>query len=77
MKKSKFSEVQIINILGEQEKGKSVSEICRDHGISQPTFYQWKSKYSGMEVSQVKKMKDLEAELSQYKKMYAELAHQN
>lgn len=77
MKKSKFSEVQIINILGEQDKGKSVSEICRDHGISQPTFYQWKSKYSGMEANQVKKMKDLEAELAQYKKMYAELAHQN
>jgi putative transposase len=49
-----------------------VSEICRELGISQPTFYQWKSKYSGMEVSQLKKLKELEQELSQYKKIVAE-----
>lgn len=77
MKKSKFNESQIVKILAEQEQGKSVTDICREHGISQPTFYQWKSKYSGMEVNQLKKMKELEAELAQYKKMYAELAHQN
>jgi putative transposase len=77
MKKSKFTESQIFNILAEQEQGKSVADICREHGISQPTFYQWKTKYSGMELNQVKKMKELEAELAQYKKMYAELAHQN
>jgi putative transposase len=72
MKKSKFNEVQIIAILDEQKKGKSVNDICREHGISQPTFYQWKSKYSGMEVNQLKKMKELEAELAQYKKIVAE-----
>lgn len=77
MKKSKFTGSQIVKILSEQEQGKSVTDICREHGISQPTFYQWKSKYSGMEVNQLKKMKELEAELAQYKKMYAELAHQN
>lgn len=72
MKKTKFTEAQIIGILKEQESGKKVTEICRDHGISQPTFYQWKSKYSGMEVNQLKKVKELEAELSQYKKIVAE-----
>lgn len=77
MKKSKFTESQIVKILAEQEQGKSVIDICREFGISQPTFYQWKAKYSGMEVNQLKKMKELEAELAQYKKMYAELAHQN
>ena len=68
MKKTKFTESQIIGILKEQEQGKSVAEICRSHGISQPTFYGWKSKFSGMEVNQVKRIKELEAELSQYKK---------
>ena len=53
MKKSNFSESQIIKILSSQEAGRSVSDICREHGISQGTFYKWKSKYSGMEVSQV------------------------
>lgn len=72
MKKSKFTESQILRILKEQESGKSVSDICREHGISQAAFYQWKSKYSGMEVNQLKRMKELEAELSQYKKIVAE-----
>lgn len=72
MKKSKFTEAQIIKILGEQQQGKAVGDICREHGISQPTFYQWKSKYSGLEVHQLKKMKELEAELAQYKKIVAE-----
>lgn len=72
MKKTKFTESQIVKILGEQESGKTVSDICRDHGISQPTFYQWKSKYSGMDVHQLKKLKELEHEISQYKKIVAE-----
>jgi putative transposase len=72
MKKIKFTESQIIGILKEQEAGKKVAEICRTHGVSQPTFYGWKSKYSGLEVNQVKRMKELEAELSQYKKIVAE-----
>lgn len=72
MKKTKFSESQILGILKEQEQGKKVSEICREHGISQPTFYSWKSKYSGMEIHQLKRVKELEAELAQYKKIVAE-----
>jgi putative transposase len=72
MKKSRFTESQIIAALNKQKQGLSVSEICRELGISQPTFYQWKSKYSGMEVSQLKKLKELEQELSQYKKIVAE-----
>jgi putative transposase len=72
MKKSKFTETQIIGILKQQESGKSVADICREHGISQGAFYQWKSKYSGLEVNQLKKLKDLEAELAQYKKIVAE-----
>lgn len=72
MKKTKFTESQIVGILKEQEQGKKVGDICREHGISQPTFYYWKSKYSGMEVSQLKRVKELEAELAQYKKIVAE-----
>ncbi|HEY4194785.1 MAG TPA: transposase [Mucilaginibacter sp.] len=72
MKKSKFTESQIIGILKKQEGGQSVADICREHGISQGTFYQWKSKYSGLEVNQLKRMKDLETELTQYKKIVAE-----
>ncbi|WP_421498021.1 transposase [Flavobacterium columnare] len=77
MKKSKFTETQIIKIISEQDKGKTVNEICREFGISQPTFYQWKSKYSGMEPNQLKQLKELEKELSQYKKIVAELTLQN
>lgn len=74
MKRTKFTESQIIGILKEQEQGKKMVDICREHGISQPTFYQWKSKYSGMDVHQLKRVKELEAELSQYKKIVAEQA---
>lgn len=77
MKKSRFTEAQIFGILKEQELGKPVGEICRTHGISQPTFYKWKSKYGGMEASQLKKMKEMESELAQFKKMYADLAFEN
>ncbi|MFV0180545.1 transposase [Empedobacter falsenii] len=77
MKKSKFSEVQIIKIISEQDKGKTVLEICREYGISQPTFYQWKSKYSGMDANQLKQLKEMEKELVQYKKIVAELTLQN
>lgn len=77
MKKSNFNETQIIKILSESSQGRTVSDICRDHGISQATYYNWKSKYSGMEASDVKKMKDMERELIQYKKIVAELTLQN
>ena len=56
----------------EQNQGKTVNEICREHGISQPTFYKWKSKYGGLEVQQLSKMKEMEKQLSQYKKIVAE-----
>jgi putative transposase len=72
MKKTKFTESQIIGILKQQESGQKVADICREHGISQPTFYQWKSKYSGLDVAHLKKMKEMEAELAQYKKIVAE-----
>ena len=74
MKRSRFTEPQIIKMLSEQEQGKSVSDICGTHGISQPTFYNWKSTQSGMSVKQLKKLKVLETELSSFKRMYAELS---
>lgn len=77
MKKTTFSESQIISILRSQESGRVVNDICREHGISQATFYNWKNKYSGMEVSQLKHLKELEHELAQYKKIVAELTLQN
>lgn len=77
MKKSRFTEHQIIAILKEADTGLKVQDVCRHHGISQATYYQWKSKYGGMEASDIKRLRDLEAELSQYKQMYAELAHEN
>lgn len=72
MKKTRFTESRIIGILRQQQTGMSVNDICREHGISQATYYNWKSKYSGLEVNQLKKLKELEAEVSQYKKIVAE-----
>ena len=77
MKKSRFTEPQIIKMLSEQEQGKNVSDICRTHGISQPIFYNWKSTYSDMSVNQFKKLKELETELSSLKRMDVELALEN
>jgi len=74
MKKSKFTPNQIVRILNEYESGKTASEVCRDHGISQPTLYSWKKKYGGMEASDLKKLKALEEENQKLKRMYAELA---
>ncbi|WP_286747555.1 transposase [Roseivirga sp. UBA1976] len=74
MRKSRFTESQIISILAQQEQGMKVSQICREHGISIPTFHNWKSKYSGMDVNQLRKLKELEAEHGRLKKMYAELS---
>ena len=76
MKRSKFSESKIISILNEQEKGRPVSDLCRDYGISQATFYKWKGKYGGMTVSQLKKLKELEEENSKLKQMYADVSLQ-
>lgn len=77
MKKTRFTETQIVSILKQQEGGLSVKDICREHSISEATFYNWKSKYGGMEASDVRRLKDLEEENAQLKKMYADLALDN
>lgn len=77
MKKTRFTESQIVSILKKQEAGTKVTDICREHGISEPTFYNWKAKYGGLQVSDVKRMKELEADNSRLKRMYAELSMQN
>jgi putative transposase len=77
MKKTRFTETQIVSILKQQEAGISTKEIAREHGISEATFYNWKSKYGGMETSDVKRLKDLEDEHSRLKRMYADLAMDN
>jgi len=77
MKRSRFSETQVVAILKEGEAGRPVAEICREHGISNATYYQWKSKYGGMEASELKRVKALEEENSRLKKMYADLALEN
>lgn len=72
MKKSRFTDSQIIAILKQAEAGTPVPELCREHGISSATFYKWRSKYGGMEASMVSRMKELEEENRRLKKMYAE-----
>lgn len=77
MRKSRFSESQVMAILGEGDAGLPVAEVCRKHGISNATYYQWKSKYAGMSANELKRVRDLEAENSRLKRMYAELALEN
>ena len=77
MKRGRFTETQIVSIVKEADAGARVKDICRRHGISDVTYYNWKSKYGGMQASDLKRLKETEAELSQYKKMYAELAREN
>ena len=72
MKKSRFTESQIFQILKEAEAGVPVAELCRKHGMSNATFYNWRSKYGGMDASAVKRLKELEEENARLKKMYAE-----
>ena len=69
MKRSRFTETQIISILNEADAGVKVKDICRKHGISDATYYTWKSKYGGMSASELKRMKEMEAELSRLKRL--------
>jgi putative transposase len=77
MKQTRFTESQIVNILKEAENGIAVADILRNHGISNSTFYKWRSKYGGLEASELKRVKELEQQLSEYKTMVAELSHDN
>ncbi len=77
MRKSRFSEQQIIAVLKEHEAGMSTSEVCRRHGISPPTFYSWKSKFGGLEVSEAKRLKALDEENRKLKKLLAEQVMDN
>ena len=72
MKKSRFTDSQIVAVLKQAEAGTPVPELCREHGISSATFYKWRSKFGGMEVSMVARMKELEDENRRLKKMYAD-----
>lgn len=74
MKKSKFGESQIVNILKEAEAGVSLEELSRQHGFSKATFYKWKAKYSGMDVSSLKRLRELEEENRRLKQMYIDLS---
>lgn len=77
MKKSRFTESQIVSILKEGEAGVGVAELARKHGISRATYFNWRSKYSGVTVSELKRMKELEAENAKLKRLYAEMALEN
>ena len=77
MKRSRFTETQIIAILKEADSGVMVKDVCRKYGISDATYYNWKSKYGGMSASDLKRLKEMERELSQLKRMYADMALEN
>lgn len=77
MKKSRFTESQIIAVLKEGEAGMPVAELCRKHGINNAAYYLWKSKYSGVQVSELQRLRELEAENAKLKRMFAHLALEN
>ena len=77
MKRSRFTEHQILAALKEAQAGATVNDLCRRHGISPATYYQWKSKYSGLQASDLKKMRELERENARLKQLYAETALEN
>jgi putative transposase len=77
MKKSRYTDSQIINILKQAEAGTPVTELCREHGMSSAAFYKWRAKYGGMDASLMTRMKELEAENNRLKKMYADVQLQN
>jgi putative transposase len=72
MKRARFTEEQIIAVLREQESGSKTADVCRKHGVSEATFYKWKAKYGGMEVSDARRLKTLEDENAKLKKLLAE-----
>lgn len=72
MKQSRFTETQIVGILKQADAGASIDDLCRQNGISRATYYQWKSKYGGLEASELKRIKELEAENAELKRMYAD-----
>lgn len=74
MKKSRYTETQIVKILKEVEGGRLIKEVCREYGISDATYYNWKTKYGGMEASDVRRLKELEDENRRLKSMFAELS---
>ena len=74
MKKTRFTESQIIKALKEHEAGRSAQELCRELGVSTAAFYRWRQRYSGLEVKELKKMKELEEENARLKRMFAELS---
>jgi putative transposase len=77
MKRSRFSEHQIVRILKEVEGGRAVKDVCREYAISDATYYNWKAKYGGMEASDIKRLKELEEENRKLKQMYADLSLEN
>lgn len=77
MKKSRFTETQIVAILKEADTGMKVDDICRQHGISNATYYNWKAKYGGLDASELKRIKELEAENAKLKKMFADVRLEN
>jgi putative transposase len=77
MKRSRFSEAQIVAVLKEAEAGRPVAEVCRKHGISDATYYNWKARYGGASVSELKRLRELEGENAKLKRMYADLALEN
>lgn len=77
MKKSRFTDAQIMSVLKQAEGGMAVADICREHGISGATFYKWRAKYGGMDASMMAEMKGVQEENRRLKKMFAELSMQN
>jgi len=74
MRKSRFTETQIVKILKEVEGGRQVKEVCREYGVSDATYYIWKSKYGGMEASDIRRLKEMEDENRRLKQMFADLS---